>query len=191
MTICYHIYLIENVKNIFNERVGFMATKVPTFTAEQFDALAKVIEKHQGDKSALIGVLQKAQDIFGYLPPQVQVKIAEGLDLPIEQVYSTSTFYSQFFLTPKGKYKINICIGTACYVKGAGDMLNEFAKQLGINSGECTEDMEFSLDGCRCIGACGLAPVLTIKHGSQEDVHGKIYAEDVTGVLAQYRPVAE
>jgi len=165
-----------------------MATKVPDFTAEQFDALSKVIEKHKGDKSTLIGVLQQAQDIFGYLAPDVQVKIAEGLNIPIAQVYSTSTFYSQFHLTPKGKYKINVCIGTACYVKGAGDMLNEFAKQLGIAVGDCTEDMEFSLDGCRCIGACGLAPVLTIKHGTEEDVHGKIYVDDVAGVLAQYKP---
>ena len=165
-----------------------MATKAPEFTAEQFAALSKVIDKHKGDESALIGVLQQAQDIFGYLPPDCQVKIAEGLDIPIAQVYSTSTFYSQFHLTPKGKYKINVCIGTACYVKGAGDMLNEFAKQLGIAVGECTEDMEFSLDGCRCIGACGLAPVLTIKHGTEEDVHGKIYVDDVAGVLAQYIP---
>jgi len=161
-----------------------MVTKAPQFTAEQFDALAAVVGKNKGEKGALIGVLQEAQDIFGYLPVEVQVKVAEGLDIPIEQVYSTSTFYSQFSLTPKGKYKINICMGTACYVKGAGVMLDEFARQLGIASGDCTEDMEFSLDACRCIGACGLAPVLTIN----EDVHGKIYAEDVAGVLAQYMP---
>lgn len=159
-----------------------MATKVPSYTAEQFDALSKVIDKNKGEKGALIGVLQQAQEIFGYLPMEAQVKIAQGLDLPIEQVYSTATFYSQFSLTPKGKYKINICMGTACYVKGAGAMLDEFARQLGIESGQCTEDMQFSLDACRCIGACGLAPVLTIN----EDVHGKIYADDVAGVLAQY-----
>jgi len=159
-----------------------MATKAPVFTQEQFVRLSGVIEKYRTIKGALIGVLQEAQDIFGYLPPEVQVKIAEGLGLPIETVYSTATFYSQFFLTPKGKYKINICMGTACYVKGAGAVLESFARQLGIESGECTEDMLFSLDACRCIGACGLAPVLTIN----EDVHGKIYSDDVAGVLAQY-----
>jgi len=159
-----------------------MATKAPVFTAEQFARLSEIIEKFKPVKGALIGVLQEAQEVFGYLPPEVQVKIAEGLDLPIEQVYSTSTFYSQFFLTPKGKYKINICMGTACYVKGAGAVLDQFARQLGIAPGECTEDMLFSLDGCRCIGVCGLAPVLTIN----EDVHGKIYSDDVAGVLAQY-----
>lgn len=160
-----------------------MATSsAPTFTDEQFARLSEVIEKYKKVKGALIGTLQEAQVIFGYLPPQVQVKIAEGLDLPIEKVYSTATFYSQFFLTPKGKYKINICMGTACYVKGAGAVLDSFARQLGIENGECTEDMLFSLDSCRCIGACGLAPVLTIN----EDVHGKIYSEDVAGVLAQY-----
>ncbi|MCL2397905.1 MAG: NAD(P)H-dependent oxidoreductase subunit E [Defluviitaleaceae bacterium] len=160
------------------------ANKAPAYTPEQFEKLDGIIENYKSVKGALIGVLQKAQDVFGYLPMEVQVRIAEGLQIPIEQVYSTSTFYSQFFLTPKGKYKINVCIGTACYVKGAGDVLNEFGRQLGIASGECTEDMEFSLDGCRCIGACGLAPVLTIN----EDVHGKIYTEDVAGVLAQYLP---
>ncbi|MCL2573470.1 MAG: NAD(P)H-dependent oxidoreductase subunit E [Defluviitaleaceae bacterium] len=159
-----------------------MATKAPVFTAEQFERLDGIIEKYKEVKGSLIGVLQGAQEVFGYLPPEVQVKIAEKLDLPIEQVYSTSTFYSQFFLTPKGKYKINICMGTACYVKGAGAVLDQFARQLGIKPGECTEDMMFSLDGCRCIGVCGLAPVLTIN----EDVHGKIYSDDVAGVLVQY-----
>jgi NADH:ubiquinone oxidoreductase subunit E len=160
------------------------ASKAPVYTVEQFQKLDEIICKFKSVKGALIGVLQEAQEVFGYLPMEVQVKIAQGLDIPIEQVYSTSTFYSQFFLTPKGKYKINVCIGTACYVKGAGDVVNEFARQLGIASGECTEDMMFSLDGCRCIGACGLAPVLTIN----EDVHGKIYTQDVAGVLAQYLP---
>jgi NADP-reducing hydrogenase subunit HndA len=128
-------------------------------------------------------VLQEAQEVFGYLPLEVQTRIAQGLEMPIEEVYSVTTFYSQFSLTPKGKYKINVCLGTACYVKGAGDMFDEFSKQLGIANGECTEDGKFSLDACRCIGACGLAPVLTIN----EDVHGKIYTNDVAGVLAQYK----
>ena len=159
-----------------------MATTAPVFTAEQFDRLSQIIEKSKTTKGALIGVLQQAQEVFGYLPPEVQIRVAQGMDLPIEQVYSTSTFYSQFFLTPKGKYKINVCMGTACYVKGAGAVLDQFGMQLGIKPGECTEDMMFSLDGCRCIGVCGLAPVLTIN----EDVHGKIYSDDVAGVLAQY-----
>ncbi|MDR2182624.1 MAG: NAD(P)H-dependent oxidoreductase subunit E [Clostridiales bacterium] len=159
-----------------------MATKAPVFTTEQFERLSDIIDRSKEVKGALIGVLQQAQEVFGYLPPEAQVKIAQGLDLPIEQVYSTSTFYSQFFLAPKGKYRINVCMGTACYVKGAGAMLDQFGIQLGIKPGECTPDMMFSLDGCRCIGVCGLAPVLTIN----EDVHGKIYSEDVAGVLAQY-----
>jgi len=158
-------------------------TKAASFTAEQFERLAAIIEEKKTIKGSLIGVLQEAQEVFGYLPMEAQIKIAEGLNLPIEQVYSTSTFYSQFFLTPKGKYKINICMGTACYVKGAGAVLDSFAKQLGISSGECTEDMRFSLDACRCIGACGLAPVLTIN----EDVHGKKYSDDVADILALYQ----
>ena len=113
--------------SLYNERIGKMCTtasKAPVYTAEQFQKLDGIIENFKSVKGALIGVLQEAQEVFGYLPMEVQVKIAEGLDVPIEQVYSTSTFYSQFFLTPKGKYKINICIGTACYVKGAGAVVD-------------------------------------------------------------------
>jgi len=151
-------------------------------TAEQSNRLDVAIKAQKERGGSLINVLQEAQDIYGYLPIEVQKMVARGMKISVEEVYSTATFYQQFSFTPKGKYKISVCIGTACYVKGAGVMFEEFSKQLGIPDGGCTEDGLFSLDGCRCIGACGLAPVLTIN----EDVHGKIYQKDVAGVLAQY-----
>ena len=157
----------------------------PAFgSAEQHELFLTAIENQKARGGSLINILQDAQGIYGYLPLEVQKMVAKVLGISPEEVYSTLTFYHQFLLTPQGRYKINVCIGTACYVKGAGDVLDEFGKQLEIESGGCTDDMMFSLNGCRCIGVCGLAPVLTIN----EDVHGKIYKEDVAGVLAQYIP---
>ncbi len=151
-------------------------------TLEQKKLLEEVIAEHQGDKSALMAVLQKAQDIYGYLPIEVQTMVATGLDIPLEEVYGVVTFYSQFSLYPKGKFKISVCLGTACYVKGAGDVFDKLARNLNIKSGECTEDGKFSLDACRCIGACGLAPVLTVN----DEVFGKVTVDDVDTILAKY-----
>lgn len=123
-----------------------------------------------------------AQDIYGYLPIEVQKEIARGLDVSLEEVYGVSTFYSQFSLTPKGKYNISICLGTACYVKGADKVLDRLVAKLGIQPEECTPDGVFSLTACRCIGACGLAPVLTVN----EDVYGRLVPEDVDKILAKY-----
>ena len=127
--------------------------------------------------------MQKAQDIYGYLPIEVQTIIADGLGIPLEKVYGVSTFYSQFSLFPKGKYKMSVCLGTACYVKGSGDIYNKLMEKLGIVGGECTPDGKFSLDACRCIGACGLAPVMTIN----DDVYGRLTVEDIDGILEKYK----
>ena len=113
---------------------------------------------------------------------EVQKEIARGLDVSLEEVYGVSTFYSQFSLTPKGKYNISVCLGTACYVKGADKVLDRLVTKLGIQPEECTEDGLFSLTACRCIGACGLAPVLTVN----EDVYGRLVPEDVDKILAKY-----
>lgn len=153
-----------------------------TGTIEQQKQLEAIIKAQNGDKSSLMSVLQHAQEIYGYLPIEVQTIIATGLDLPLEEVYGVVTFYSQFSLFPKGKYKISVCLGTACYVKGAGDVFDRICRNLGIQSGECTADGKFSLDACRCIGACGLAPVLTVN----EEVYGKITVDDVETILAKY-----
>ena len=127
-------------------------------------------------------VLQKAQEIYGYLPVEVQQMVSDGLGVSMSEIYGVVTFYSQFSLAPKGKYKISVCLGTACYVKGSGDVFNRLSQRLGITNGECTQDGKFSLEACRCIGACGLAPVLTVN----DDVYGRLVVDDVDEILAKY-----
>ena len=151
-------------------------------TKEQEAKLMEVIAEHKGQKGAAIPVLHKAQDIYGYLPIEVQEIIAEGLNVPLAEVYGVVTFYTQFSLNPKGDYQIGICLGTACYVKGSGEILEKFKDRLGIDVGECTPDGKFSLDATRCIGACGLAPVLTVN----DEVYGRLTVKDVDEILAKY-----
>ena len=151
-------------------------------TAEQEAKLKEIIAKHKDDPGAVMPVLQEAQEVYGYLPIEVQKMIAEGLSVPLEEVYGVSTFYSQFSLTPKGQYNISVCIGTACYVKGAGKIIERISEILGIGAEECTADGRFSLTACRCIGACGLAPVMTVN----DDVYGRLEVEDIDGILAKY-----
>lgn len=151
-------------------------------TAEQEAKLRQVIETHKQDPSLLMAVMQEAQGIYGYLPIEVQQMIADGMGVPLEKVYGVATFYAQFALSPKGKYHISVCLGTACYVKGSGDVMDKIAEKLGIGAEECTPDGRFSLTACRCIGACGLAPVLTVN----EDVYGRLTADDVDGILEKY-----
>ena len=152
-------------------------------TAEQEAELMSIIAEHKGQDGALIPVLHKAQEVYGYLPIEVQTMIADGLEVPLAEVYGVVTFYTQFSLNPKGEYKIGVCLGTACYVKGAQAVLDEIAKQLGIGAGECTDDGIFSLEASRCIGACGLAPVMNIN----DDVYGKLTPDQVAGILAKYK----
>lgn len=151
-------------------------------TKEQAEMLDKVIAEHKGESGALIPVLQKAQEIYGYLPIEVENKIAEGLGISVEKVYEVVTFYAQFALNPKGKYNISVCLGTACYVKGSGDLYNKLSEILNIGEGECTPDGKFSLESCRCVGACGLAPVLLVN----EDVYGRLVTDDVAGIIEKY-----
>ena len=151
-------------------------------TPEQEEKLQAVIAANRQDPSRLMGVMQQAQDIYGYLPFEVQQMIADGMNVPLEKVYGVATFYAQFALSPKGVYNISVCLGTACYVKGSGDLFNKLSETLGIGSDECTEDGKFSLTACRCIGACGLAPVLTVN----DDVYGRLTVDDIPGILAKY-----
>lgn len=152
-------------------------------TPEQEAELKKVIEANLDDPGAVMPVLQQAQDIYGYLPIEVQKIVADGLGMPLEEVYGVATFYSQFSLSPKGEYAISVCLGTACYVKGAAKILEALSEQLGIGADECTPDGKFSLSACRCIGACGLAPVMTIN----DEVYGRLETKDVEGILKQYK----
>ena len=151
-------------------------------TPEQAEALQKVIDANKHDPSRLMGVMQEAQGIYGYLPIEVQQMIADGMNVPLEKVYGVATFYAQFSLSPKGEYNISVCLGTACYVKGAGEVFDKLKEILGIDAEECTPDGHFSLTACRCIGACGLAPVLTVN----EDVYGRLTVDDVADILAKY-----
>ncbi|MGN0485890.1 MAG: NAD(P)H-dependent oxidoreductase subunit E [Acutalibacteraceae bacterium] len=151
-------------------------------TPEKAAKLEEAIRESAGDKSMLMHVMQQAQEIYGYLPFEVQQKIADGMGVPLEKVYGVATFYAQFALSPKGEFAISVCLGTACYVKGAQEILDELSSQLGIGPEECSADGRFSLTACRCIGACGLAPVMTVN----DDVYGKITAADVKGILDKY-----
>lgn len=151
-------------------------------TKEQEAELMEVIAQYKNDDGAVIPVLHKAQDIYGYLPIEVQEMIAQGLNVPLAEVYGVVTFYTQFSLNPKGDYQIGICLGTACYVKGSGEILEKFKSRLGIDVGECTPDGKFSLDATSCIGACGLAPVLTVN----DEVYGRLTVKDVDEILAKY-----
>ena len=160
-----------------------LKTNVPfQGTQEQEQQLMDLIAEHKGEKGALMPILQKAQEIYGYLPIEVQKIIAEQMDLPLEEVYGVVSFYSQFTLNPKGKYAISVCLGTACYVKGSQVILDKLSEKLGIKPGGITPDGRFSLEATRCLGACGLAPAMVING----DVYGKLKAEDLDRILAKY-----
>ena len=152
-------------------------------TADQEKQLDAVISKHLGTPGALMPILQEAQEIYGYLPVEVQKMIAVKMGISLEEVYGVSTFYSQFVLNPKGQIAIAVCMGTACYVKGSGDLLDKITEVLGLPAGATSPDAKYSLDATRCIGACGLAPVLTING----EVYGKLGKGDIEGLLAKYK----
>lgn len=151
-------------------------------TAEQEKELIAAIEEMKSMEGCLMPIMQRAQDIYGYLPEEVQKIIADNLGIPMEKIYGIATFYSQFNLAPKGENQIQVCLGTACYVKGSGNILRRVQDKLGIETGECTPDGKFSLDACRCVGACGLAPVMMIN----DDVYGRLTEDDVDRILDQY-----
>ena len=148
-------------------------------TQEQEKQLLKIIADHKDVPGALMPVLQQAQELYGYLPIEVQTRIAEGLGISIEEVYEVVTFYAQFSLNPTGKHRVAVCLGTACYVKGAGEIYEKLKTKLQVEDGGTTADGKFSLDACRCMGACGLAPVLSIN----EDVYGKVLPDQLDGIL--------
>lgn len=148
----------------------------------RFAELAKVVEEYKDMEGALIMVLHKAQEIFGYLPEEVQKFVAQGLNLPMSEVYGVTTFYSYFSLKPRGKYRIAVCLGTACYVRGAADLVAAIEKELNIKVNDTSADGRFTLEVSRCIGACGLAPVMTIN----EDVYGRLTPDKIHGILAKY-----
>lgn len=151
--------------------------------ADNTAALREFIAKTKDSKGPLMPIMQKAQELFGYLSMETQELIADSLDIPVSEVYGVVTFYAQFSLQPKGQYVIGVCTGTACYVKGAAAILEEVQKILGITTGETTADGLFTIQDTRCLGCCGLAPVMMIN----DDVYGRLVPADVKGILDKYR----
>lgn len=149
----------------------------------RFKELENYILTLEDKKSSLIIILHKAQEIFGYIPEEVQEFIAEKIEVPVSKVYGVVSFYNFFSMEPKGKYPISVCTGTACYVRGAEKILEALQKELGLKLGGVTEDGLFSLDSLRCVGACGLAPVMLVG----KDVHGKVKPEDVKKIIENYK----
>ena len=152
-------------------------------TKEQEAKLVEIIAGYKDMKGAMMPILQEAQEIYGYLPIEVQQIIARETGTPVEEIYGITTFYSQFKLNPSGKYAIAVCLGTACFVRGAGDLIDEISKELNLPAGSTTSDGKYSLEATRCIGACGLAPVLTVNG----DVYGRLTKADIPGILAKYK----
>lgn len=150
---------------------------------EKYAELDKVIAANKGQEGAVMRTLQSAQDIFGHVPKDVQVRIAEGLGSTLSEVYGVATFYSQFALEPRGEYIIGVCLGTACYVKGAQAVLDRVSKELNTAVGKTSEDGLFTIKDTRCLGACGLAPVMMIN----DDVYGALVPDAIPGILAKYR----
>ncbi len=152
-------------------------------TKEQEEQLLAVIEKHKDEKGALMPILQEAQEIYGYLPIEVQKIIALQTGVSLEEIFGIASFYAQFKLNPDGQYAIAVCLGTACYVKGSGDILDEISKKLNVAVGSTSSDGRYSVEATRCIGACGLAPVLTVNG----EVYGRLTVKDVDTILAKYQ----
>ncbi|MDR3216643.1 MAG: NAD(P)H-dependent oxidoreductase subunit E [Clostridiaceae bacterium] len=150
-------------------------------TTAQEKALRTKLAELKSVEGALMPALQAAQNIYGYLPIEVQRIISETLDISMEEIFGVATFYSQFSLNPQGKIQISVCLGTACYVKGSGDVLDKFKENLKIDAGDVTGDGKYSLVATRCIGCCGLAPVVTVN----EKVYGKVTVDDVANILAE------
>lgn len=151
-------------------------------TDENFEKLQAAIEENRNVKGALMPTLHEAQKIFGYIPLEVQKKISDELRIPMSEIYGVVTFYSQFTLEARGEYIIGVCLGTACYVKGAQPIIEKVSELTGTKVGKTSEDGKFTLEATRCIGACGLAPVLTVN----EDVYGRLVVGDIPAIISKY-----
>ena len=159
-----------------------MCTKCEDLVDPKQIKLDEVVAKYKNDKGPLIPILQRAQEIYGYLPDYVLKHISKKTRIPLARIYGVVTFYAQFRLTPSGRNVINVCLGTACHVRGGAKILKTIEKELKIKDGETTEDLRFTLEVVACIGACGLAPVMAINN----NVHGKLVPEKIAGILAEY-----
>lgn len=152
-------------------------------TQEQTQTLLDWLKENQNIPGVALPALQKAQEIYGYVPREVQQIIADFLGKPLTEIYGVSTFYSQFNLEPKGRNRISVCLGTACYIKGSDRIYQLLQEKLGVEDGGCTADGKFSLDACRCLGCCGMAPVMMVN----DDVYGNLTGEELDAILAKYQ----
>ena len=150
---------------------------------EKIEEFKVFMRPYKTKPGSLMAVLHKAQETFGYLPLEIQNLISREMRIPLAKIYGVATFYSHFYLVPKGEHEIDLCMGTACYVRGAQAILDELQKELDIKPGGTTKDLNFSLEATRCIGACGLAPVMTVSG----DVYGKLKADEIEPILEKYR----
>ena len=147
------------------------------------EIISEILSKYEYEQSSIIAILQDLQEHFGYLPKEILINISKEINIPLSRVLSLATFFAAFSLEPKGKHPIHVCMGTACHVRGAQPILETFERKLGIKAGETTKDMNFSLETVRCIGCCGLAPVVMVG----EDVYGKISQAKIPGILKKYK----
>ncbi|HHF43424.1 MAG TPA: NADH-quinone oxidoreductase subunit NuoE [Candidatus Aminicenantes bacterium] len=145
--------------------------------------VSEILQRYESEQSSIIAILQDIQEAYGYLPRETLVEVAQELNIPLSRVLSLATFFRAFSLKPKGKHPIHVCMGTACHVRGAQLVLEKFERELGIKTGETTEDFTFSLDAVRCVGCCGLAPVVMVG----EEVHGKVSQMKVPGIIKKYK----
>lgn len=151
-------------------------------TPEHLAEVEKLLEPYRGQPENLIQALHETQNLVGYLPREIQVRVAEELNVPLTKVYGVVSFYAFFNTKPRGRHQISICAGTACYVRGASRLLNQLAENLGVEPGDTSQDGEFSLNVVRCLGACGLGPVVTVN----DDVYGRVHKEKLAGIMSKY-----
>lgn len=150
---------------------------------ERMDKVPEIIQKFKAVNGALIPVLHEIQKLFGYLPEPALEKVSEGLDISMSEIYGVATFYSNFTLEPKGKHIIKVCLGTACYVKGSQEIMEKLCAELDVEVGKTTKDGQFTIEAARCLGGCGLAPVMVI----DEKVYGRLVPDDVSRILKDYK----
>ena len=155
----------------------------PHITEEMHERIDRVISQYKNRAGSVIPVLRKCQDIVGYLPAELIDKISDGLNLPRSEVFGVASFYALFLFEPRGRNKVKMCMGTACYVKGISEIKNRIGDHYGLEEGENTEDMRYSLESVRCVGACGLAPVVIVN----DDTHGMVRSDKIVDIMERYK----
>jgi len=186
MKCCTGPYFAENINLKEPDRKGAKTMDNhphhPDISSDMWQQIDRVIAAHRDAPGALIAVLRECQNVVGYLPIELMDYISEGLNIPRSDVFGVASFYALFSMTPKGRHMVKICMGTACYVKGIKEVLNRIRNNYDLEEGGTTEDRRFSLEAVRCLGACGLAPVMVV----DADTHGSVSSDKVIDILQRY-----